>query len=146
MAISADSAAMPDFASASFTFSRASGGVTMYQLEPSSFISSAPASSTRSSILSSLAASFATLISPLAEHPAHRSSLSKVATVLAHHVAEFADYAIAIGGHHLNQHSDAAGTVAFKGGFFVLLAFELTRAAQDRAFHVIVGHVCALSR
>src|SRR5260370_1211538 len=65
MPISADAGVIPAFVSTSFTFSRASGGVTMYHAEPSSFRSSAPASSTRSSSLSSVAASLGTEISPL---------------------------------------------------------------------------------
>src|SRR6266404_1671596 len=65
MPISAEAGVMPALARASFTVSRDSGGVTMYHAEPSSFISSAPASKTRSSNFSSEAASFGMVISPL---------------------------------------------------------------------------------
>src|SRR5216683_5946047 len=65
MPISAEAGVMPALVNASLTFSIASGGVTTYQPEPSSFKSSAPASSTMSNILSSLACSLGTTISPL---------------------------------------------------------------------------------
>src|SRR5258707_259810 len=65
MPISAEAGVMPALVKASLTFSIASGGVTTYQPEPSSFKSSAPASNTMSSILSSLACSLGTTISPL---------------------------------------------------------------------------------
>src|ERR1700738_3132531 len=65
MPISADAGVIPALVNASLTFSIASGGVTMYQPEPSSFKSSAPASNTISSIFSSLACSLGTTISPL---------------------------------------------------------------------------------
>src|SRR5258706_7456567 len=65
MPIAAEAGVIPALVNASLTFSNASGGVTTYQPEPSSFKSSAPASSTMSSILSSLACSLGTTISPL---------------------------------------------------------------------------------
>ncbi len=147
MPISALAGVMPALASASFTASKASGGVTMYQAEPSSFKSSAPASSTRSKHLVFAGRFFGDDDFALAaEHPSDGAGFGHVAAVLAHHVAHFADGAIAIGGDDLNQHADAARAVAFESDFFVLLAFELPGAAENGALDVVVGHVLVLGR
>jgi len=48
-------------------------------------------------------------------------------------------------GDHLNEHAHAARAVAFKGRFFILFAFELARAAQDRALDVSPGMFAPLA-
>src|SRR5207249_5986201 len=60
--------------------------------------------------------------------------------------AELADYAVAIRGHRLNQHAHTARSISLEGHFFVLLAFELPRAAQNGALDVVVRHVLVLRR
>src|SRR5579859_3650273 len=138
MATSAELGVMPALDNASFTFSSASGGVTTYHAEPSSFKSSAPASSTISSILSSLADSLGTVISPL------RLNIQPTAPASAHEVPEFTDHAIAVRGNRLDQHANSARPIAFKHHFFILLALELAGAAHDGAFDIVVRHVLVL--
>src|ERR1700687_182436 len=147
MAISADASVIPAFVSASFTFSSASGGVTMYHAEPSSFRSSAPASSTRSSSLSSLAASLGTEISPLRWNiPPDGAGFGHVAAVLAHEMAELTDHAVAVGSDNLNQHAHSTWAISFEGGFLILLAFQLAGAAKNGALDVFTWHVRSLCR
>src|SRR4029077_1841981 len=81
-----------------------------------------------------------------AKHPTYRAGFRHVAAVLAHQVSEFTDDAISIGGDNFYEHADATRAVAFKGGFFVLLTFELTGAAEDGALDVIARHVSGLGR
>src|SRR6184192_3411841 len=139
MPISADAGVIPALVSASFTFSRASGGVTMYHAEPSSFRSSAPASSTRSSSWSSLAASLGTEISPLRWniHPTAPAS------------AKFPPFLLIKWRNSPTTRLRfvvTARSIPLEGHFFVLLAFELPRAAQDGALDVVVRHVLVLRR
>ena len=62
----------------------------------------------------------------------------------AHHVADFADDAVAIGGDYLDEHAHAARTVALEIHLFVLLAFQLPGAPRNCAFDVVAGHILVL--
>ena len=79
-----------------------------------------------------------------AEHPSDRAGFGHVAAVLGHDVANFADRAIAVAGDHGDEYANAAGAVAFKHGFFELLALEAARTAEHGALDVVVGHVFVL--
>src|SRR5208337_1622207 len=110
MPTSAEAGVMPAFTSASFTASRDSAGVTMYHAEPSSFISSAPASEDK--LLDLVSRFFGNADFAFAvKHPAYGAGFRHVATILAHQVAKFADDSIAIGSDHLNQKSNPARAV-----------------------------------
>ena len=75
------------------------------------------------------------------EHPGHAVLGAEVAPVLAEHVADLADGAVAVVGDRLDDHRGAAGAVALVGDFLVADARFLTRAATDRSRDVVVGHV-----
>jgi hypothetical protein len=75
------------------------------------------------------------------EHPAYGTGFGKVAAILAHEMAKFADDTIAIGGDGLNEHAYPARTVSFEGHFFILFAFELAGAAEQSTLNVVIGHV-----
>src|SRR6267154_3041592 len=79
------------------------------------------------------------------KHPADRAGFGEVAAVFGHQVAKFADDAVAIRGHHLDQHAHAARSIALEGGFLVLFAFELAGTAQDGALDVFIGHIFILA-
>src|SRR6266480_5996996 len=80
------------------------------------------------------------------EHPPDGARFGHVAAVLAHEMAELTDHAVAVGGDDLNQHPHAARAVAFKGGFLILLAFQLPGASQNGSLDVVAWHVRGLSR
>src|ERR1700676_216304 len=80
------------------------------------------------------------------KHPSDGAVFGHVAAVLVHHVPELADNAIAVRGHHLYENAHAAGAIALKGRFLVLLTFKLSRAARECPFDVVVGHVFILGR
>src|SRR5579884_1537275 len=59
----------------------------------------------------------------------------------AHEVSNFADDAIAVGSHHLNDHPHAAWTVAFEIHFLILFALDLSGAALDGSLDILIRHV-----
>src|SRR6185312_10498719 len=75
------------------------------------------------------------------EHPGHTAGLAHVAVVLAHHVADLADGAVAVVGSDVHEDGNAAGAVAFERELFVDGAGELAGAALDGALDVVRGHV-----
>ncbi len=75
------------------------------------------------------------------EHPTYGAVFGHVSAVFVHHVAEFADDAVAVGGHHLDNHAHAARAVALEVHFFVLLAFQLPGAASQSPLDVVIGHI-----
>src|SRR5580704_2856382 len=56
-------------------------------------------------------------------------------------MAKFADDAVAVRSNGCDQHTDAARAVAFESDFFILFAFELSRASQDGALDIFVRHI-----
>ena len=81
-------------------------------------------------------------MSPLRlKHPAHGAVFGHVAAVLVHHVADFADDAVAVGGDHFDDHAHAARAVALEIHLVVLLAFERSGAARQRSLDIVVRHV-----
>ena len=71
-------------------------------------------------------------------------SFAEVAAVLAEGMADLADGAIAIVGGEVEQHGDAAGTVAFEIEFLVGRARQFAGAALDGALDVVGRHVLGL--
>src|ERR1700741_3536811 len=78
------------------------------------------------------------------EHPGDGAGLRHIAIVLAEHVTDFTDGAVAIVGIDLGKDGDSARAVALEREFLVGRAGQLAGAALDGALDVVGGHVLAL--
>src|ERR1700722_11072446 len=153
---------MPALTKASRTGSKLSGGVRTSHASPSSRRSSAPASRTMESILSSSASSLDTTMSPLrlniqptapfsAMFPPFlfimwRSSLTMrlrfVLTTLHISYPPLSSYpSIVISSHFFDDHAHTTGAVALERCALILLAFERLGAARQGSFNIFVRHV-----
>src|SRR5690606_22193893 len=68
----------------------------------------------------------------------------EVAAVLAEHVPDLADRAVAVVGEGLDQHRDAARAVALVEDLFEVAALAAAERALDGALDVVEGHVVGL--
>src|SRR5690606_11316394 len=76
------------------------------------------------------------------ELPGRRAG--QVAAVLAEHVPDLADGAVAVVGEGLDQHRDAAGAVALVEDLLEVAAFAAAERPLDGALDVVQGYVVAL--
>ena len=109
---SADSISTPASSSAARTAARSAGSVTTSNTSSSSAMSSAPASIATIRSSSSSASAVDDDHALLVEEVGHRARLAEVAAVLGEQVADVGAGAVAVVGHRLDEHRDAAGAVA----------------------------------
>src|SRR5205807_6467874 len=72
--------------------------------------------------------------------------LAQVSAILAEHVANFADGAVAVVGGHLGDQRYSAWAVTFKGDLFVCSAGQFAGTALDGALDVVRRHVLGFGR
>src|SRR5262249_55281149 len=74
------------------------------------------------------------------EHPGYAANFTHVPAELAEQMADLSDSPVTVVRGHLNNHSGAARTVAFKLDFFDLAAFQLTGTAHDGTLDIVGRH------